>query len=190
MNSTIAGNRYRLLADQMHAKANEVAAIKRLSEVALWLILVAAFLAVGVLSAGVISSILVAIFAVNNSGPEISHSQRGRELVEAINLHARTLHRKVVTTFVFVSLALLLRAVFTIFYGVAQAFQDFGVFCASSRCDRCQNVYSNIQGWLVYTPAFQMISLLISSPLALLVAFWGLLEPKKETSNLENSSSL
>jgi hypothetical protein len=189
VNNTIEGDRYRLMADRVHSKANEVASIQRLSEVILWLVIVAAFLAVGVLSAKVISSTLLAIFTVNNSA-DISRSQRGRDLVEAINLHAKSLQRKIVATFVFVSLALLVRAVFTTFYGVAQAFQDFGVLCASNRCDPCQNVYSHIQGWLVYTPAFQMTSLLVSSPLALLFAFWGLSDPGKPSSDFENSSGL
>ena len=39
-------------------------------------------------------------------------------------------------------------------------------------------VYSNIQYWIVYTPTFQMITLLIASPLTLAVALWGMSGPR------------
>ena len=41
-------------------------------------------------------------------------------------------------------------------------------------CNPCKNVYSNIIGWILYTPAFQQVAMLISSPIALLVALWGM----------------
>ena len=187
MNNTLEGNGLRRLADLAHSKANEVASIQRLAEVALWLIIIAAFLAVGVLSAGVIYSTIVMIFRTKS---DVDTSQRVEDLAETIISHAKSLHRKIVAMFVFVSLALLVRSFFTIFYGMAQAFQDFGVLCAKSRCDPCHNIYSHIQGWLVYTPSFQMTSLLISSPLALLVGFWGLADPINSNVNSNSGRTL
>jgi hypothetical protein len=35
-------------------------------------------------------------------------------------------------------------------------------------------VYGVIQFWMIYTPEFQLIVMLISSPAALLVALWGM----------------
>jgi hypothetical protein len=35
-------------------------------------------------------------------------------------------------------------------------------------------VYSNILFWILNTPTFQMISLLVSSPLSLSIALWGM----------------
>lgn len=35
-------------------------------------------------------------------------------------------------------------------------------------------VYSNILFWIINTPTFQMVSLLVSSPLSLSVALWGM----------------
>lgn len=40
--------------------------------------------------------------------------------------------------------------------------------------DECYNMYSHIVIWMVFTPAFQLSIELISSPLALLVALWGM----------------
>lgn len=36
------------------------------------------------------------------------------------------------------------------------------------------NVFSNIIGWIVYTPVFQQVTILIASPIALLVALWDM----------------
>ena len=42
-------------------------------------------------------------------------------------------------------------------------------------CDAiCYNVYSHITQWNAYTPEFQTTVVLISSPLTLLVALWGM----------------
>ena len=42
-------------------------------------------------------------------------------------------------------------------------------------CDpACNNVWFVIQFWLEFTPEFQLIVVLISSPLALIVALWGM----------------
>jgi len=60
-------------------------------------------------------------------------------------------------------MTLIVRSVFTCLFAVAQALQNTG-----------DNVHSNIQGWIVYIPAFQMVTTLIASPIALLVALWGM----------------
>ena len=39
-------------------------------------------------------------------------------------------------------------------------------------------VYSNILFWIINTPTFQMTSLLVSSPLSLSVALWGMSGPR------------
>jgi hypothetical protein len=46
---------------------------------------------------------------------------------------------------------------------------------AATPCDAsCFNVYRLMQVWLIYTPEFQLTVVLISSPLTLLVALWGM----------------
>jgi hypothetical protein len=39
-------------------------------------------------------------------------------------------------------------------------------------------VWYIVQQWLLYTPEFQLIIVLISSPLALLVALWGMTDKR------------
>jgi hypothetical protein len=70
----------------------------------------------------------------------------------------------------------LLRAVYSTMNAVAHVLQDDEVSCPSNNpCDAsCYNVYTLMQLWLAFTPEFQLSVELISSPLTLLVALWGM----------------
>ncbi len=46
-------------------------------------------------------------------------------------------------------------------------------FCPDA-CDECANVYVHIVQWMAYTPEFQVLIVLVSSPVALLVALWDM----------------
>ena len=79
------------------------------------------------------------------------------------------------TGFIFVTF--LLRSVFSTMLAVALQLQDFGKECpgVTTRCDAsCYNVYMNFSAWMYYTPEFQLMIVLISSPVAQLVALWGM----------------
>ena len=77
-------------------------------------------------------------------------------------------------TTAFVFLTFLLRAVFSTMNALANALQ-IQVYTCSNPCDpACSNVWTVVQFWLEFTPEFQLIVVLISSPLALLVALWGM----------------
>ena len=91
---------------------------------------------------------------------------------------SRTL-RQVVLTAVFVCATFFLRATYSTMHALANAAQNQDAACATdvgrSLCDStCYNTYFLMQTWLIYTPEFQMLIVLISSPLALLVARWGM----------------
>ena len=54
-------------------------------------------------------------------------------------------------------------------------------------CDStCRNVYSLISVWLQYTPEFQLMIILLASPVAQLVVLWGM--TSKSTLQLMKSS--
>ena len=90
------------------------------------------------------------------------------------------------TAFVFVTF--LLRATYSAMTAVSDLLQDNKNACSSSNeCDsECYNVYYLIRTWLIFTPEFQIVVVLISSPLALLVAMWGMTD--KRTLQLMRSS--
>ena len=59
-------------------------------------------------------------------------------------------------------------------YGLALAWQDYANSCSPSPCNEFKNVYSHILFWILFTPEFQQVSTIIASPLAQLVALWGM----------------
>jgi hypothetical protein len=90
----------------------------------------------------------------------------------------RQLRLRIVGTAAFVFVTFLLRAVYSTMFALAKQLQNEGnvVNCPSSNfCDAsCYNVYRLMQVWLFNTPEFQLIVVLISSPLSLLVALSGM----------------
>ena len=76
------------------------------------------------------------------------------------------------TAFVFV--AFVLRATFSTMFAVAYLLRaEPGKSCPGV-CDGCYNAYVHITQWMTYTPEFQTMIVLVSSPFALLVALWGM----------------
>jgi hypothetical protein len=91
-----------------------------------------------------------------------------------------------VATTAFVFVTFLLRATYSAMTAVSDLLQDNRNACLSSNeCDsKCYNVYYLVRTWLIFTPEFQIVVVLISSPLALLVALWGM--TSKRALNLMN----
>jgi hypothetical protein len=119
------------------------------------LIIILAFAVVGIASARRLSS------ALRNTNHE--QGAAGRQL-----------RRQIVGTAAFVFVTFLLRAVFSTMNALANALQNDNAACPTLCGIPCNNMYQLIQNWLLLTPEFQLIVVLISSPLALLVALWGM----------------
>jgi hypothetical protein len=81
-----------------------------------------------------------------------------------------------VVTIAFVFVAFVLRSVQSTMSAVSHLLQDVARSCpvTNSPCESCNNVFTHMQQWMAYTPEFQLTIVLISSPLALLVALWGM----------------
>jgi len=175
-NSTAAGKELRDISNQKDQVASGLASIQRFSEVSVLMLIIAAFLTVGIFSAQVFASALRVLFTAKQMLGSMAGAavEQGKQLVAEASLQGRQLQRKVLGTFVFVFMTVLVRSVFIVTYAVAQALQNVGDPCGSSFCDPCHNVYSHIQGWIIYTPVFQHVAVLIASPVALLVALWGM----------------
>ena len=85
---------------------------------------------------------------------------------------------RIVGTAAFVFVAFLLRAVFSTMNALANALQNDGAACPTPCGIPCNNVWTLIKNWLNVTPEFQLAVVLISSPLALLVALWGMTDKR------------
>jgi hypothetical protein len=126
------------------------------------LLIVVAFVVVGVLSARRVSFRLLGVDAASDAAAT-----------------GRALRRRMLGTTAFVFVAFLLRSMFSTFHAVAFELRDVDVDCPgidkSTYCDAsCYNVYTLIVGWMYYTPEFESTIVLVSSPLTLLVALWGM----------------
>jgi hypothetical protein len=176
VNDTVAGRDFEVRA----RGAGEVASVQRFCEVLVLVMITAAFLIVGANNAAIISSALrVLLSAEENLSSSASFSDNGDiQTHAAARIQGQKLFIKVVGTVVFVFCTFLVRSVFTVLYAVAQSFPDNGKSCDSSGsatdCDLCLGVYSHIQTFIIYEPAFQNVVMLLSSPLTLMVALWGM----------------
>jgi len=153
-NNTDAGNNFSNEAFQKIFVASDAASVQSFCEVAVLLIIILAFGVVGIASARRLSSALL----------DMNHEQGAA---------GRQLRRQIVGTAAFVFVTFLLRAVFSTMNALANALQNDNANCLTL-CDPCNNMYSLIQNWLLLAPEFKLSVVLISSPLALIVALWGM----------------
>ena len=164
-NSTQAANAFVAQANQKNSVTNDAGSVQQFCEVAVLLLIIIAFAVIGPACARRLSS----------------EQQRfdDNPFVDAAYAAAaapawRQVRRQILGTAAFVFVTFLLRAVFSTMNAFANALQ-IQVYSCSNPCDpACSNVWSVVQNWLELTPEFQLIVVLISSPLALIVALWGM----------------
>jgi hypothetical protein len=137
--------------------------IQEFSEIAVLLILIAAFVVVGVMCARRVNSSLAL-------------------MTPHASAKAKYMRRQIVVTAFVVFVTFLLRSIYTSMIAIASALQDSGRYCATIcssfpqdfLCPKPLNMYTHMYFYLNYSPEFQLLVVLISSPLALLVALWGM----------------
>jgi hypothetical protein len=161
-NSTQAANDIVAQGDQKETVADDAGSVQQFCEVAVLLIIILAFAVVGIACARRVSSAL-RLRDLND------------EHVEAVG---RKLRRKIVGTAAFVFVTFLLRAVFSTMNALSNALQNDDADCPTTCGIPCNNVWTLIQVWLQSTPEFQLTVVLISSPLALIVALWGMTDKR------------
>ncbi len=137
-----------------------IAAVQSFCEVAVLLLIVAAFVVAGVACARVIRSNLLLV-----------------DIASAPAALGRELRRQVLITTAVVFVAFVVRSVQSTMLAVSRQLQDSSRRCpgVTDRCDpSCYNVFTHIGQWAARTPEFQVTVVLVSSPLTLLVALWGM----------------
>ena len=153
---------------QLGSQANEkiqvvsdYTSVQPFCEVTVLLIIIAAFAVVGIACARRVNSTLGDLFLIND---------------DRVWAAGRQLRRRIVGTTAIVFVTFLLRAVFSIMNALSAALQNQGVSCpnAPNQCDPCYNMWLHIGIWLQFTPEFQLCVVLISSPLSLIFALWGM----------------
>jgi hypothetical protein len=156
-NSTDAAYAVYFEAQQKSSVGNDAGSVQSFCEVAALLFIILAFAVVGITCARRASSALRGSRGTNDELAAVSQ-----------------IRRQIVGTTSFVFVTFLLRAVFSTMNALANALQNDGAECPTPCGIPCNNVWTLIQNWLELTPEFQLTVVLISSPLALLVALWGM----------------
>jgi hypothetical protein len=160
-NKTEDGEKTFLLSQHELERSGSIASVQKFCEVAVLLFIVVAFVAVGVLSARRVSSRLLGVDAAS-----------------AAAATGRALRRRMVGTTAFVFVTFLIRSAFSTMFAVALELRDFDKECPGpdrvSYCDACYNEYTHMVGWIFLTPEFYSTIMMLSSPVALLVALWGM----------------
>jgi len=149
-------------AENRNELAVEVSSVTKFADMCTQLLFTSAFVVVGVMCARGINSSLASTTA--RVGAKADH-----------------LRRQIAVFAVFGSVTFLLRAAFELFNAVSAYLQNLGVSCqdpcsatVTSACPEPYNQFALMRLLLLYAPELHMSIVLISSPLALLVALWGI----------------
>jgi hypothetical protein len=151
------GDYFVSLSHQELLRAGSSLSVQLFCEVVVLLLIVVVFVVAGVLSARRVSSRLLHIDAAS-----------------AAAATGRAIRWRMLGTTAVVFAAFLLRSVFSTMYAVSFLLRNSPADCPGFCDPSCRNVYGVIVFWMAYTPEFQLIVMLISSPAALLVALWGM----------------
>jgi hypothetical protein len=178
-NSTAAARNHESDARSALQTAVTIGSVQRYIEALLLFIMIVAFAVVGVGSSRIISAALRALLVTEKRLQELPTTARrssDQALLAQASSQGRRLKRKIVATFIFLFLALLARSSFSFTYALALAFQRTSCEVKTTfvGCGPCKNDFALILGWILFTPEFQQVVMAISSPLALLVALWGM----------------
>ncbi len=175
-NDTNAGLPYVTSSRALVQLATSITSVQAFCEVVSLLLIIAAFAVAGFVCARRLSS---ALSVLDTAGAELAADMRIRRQVrqqaigDAVVL-GKQMRKEIIFTTGFVFVAFLLRSVTSTILAVAFQFQDTANACSKNLCDAsCANVFTLIAYWNTYTPEFQTTVVLVSSPLALLVALWG-----------------
>jgi hypothetical protein len=168
-NNTKDGDYFYFFGLQEVLRGGDSLSVQLFCEVVVLLLIVVVFVAAGVLSARHLTSSLMSFGEASRRV-----SEDGRLQLSAAAATGRALRLRVVATTAVVFAAFLLRSVFSTMNAVSFLSRDAPADCRSFCDPSCRNVYSVISYWMTYTPEFQLIVMLISSPAALLVALWGM----------------
>ena len=157
---------------QMGARAS---AVMLLCEFFVLLIIIVAYVFVGIRSSRKIADAMVAL-KIETSIRVESLKDMKQQAVAAGTL----LRRRVIFTAGFTFIAFLLRLTYSVMFAVANFFSNSDIECPgfTNRCSSCYNNYTHMQIWMLYNPEFQFVIVIISQNITLLVALWGMTSGK------------
>ncbi len=162
LNKTDQGIASSTLAVDQVSRSGTFTSVQSWCETVASLLILLAFIVAGVACARFIRTMLNTVEANTEAG-----------------ISGRKLRLQILGTTAFVFVTFLLRSAFSILYAVSYQLRGTrveGKGCgAKSFCDdECYNMWFHVVDWMAFTPQFQLTIELLSSPLTLLVALWGM----------------
>jgi hypothetical protein len=160
-------------------RAISTLSVQAFSEVAVLLLIIAAFSVVGIACFRRIGSFLSVVGAA-----------------EAAVAEGRQLQLQIVATSAVVFVTFLVRSVYSTMYALAVGLQNFDSPLKScseptNLCNSaCYNVFAQMEVWMKRTPEFVLMIVLTTKPLPLLVALWGMTSKRLLTHMRPNQREL
>jgi hypothetical protein len=161
-NQTALGAEYSALAVSQVSRSGTFTSVQSWAEAFASLLIVLAFIVTGVACSRLIRNMLSKVSADGD-----------------VAMSGRQLHVQILGTTAYIFVTVLLRSAFSAFY--ALSFQLRGKRVEDKSCgsksfcdDECYNMWFHVVDWITFTPSFQLTIELISSPITLLVALWGM----------------
>ena len=176
-NNTAAAQELLVQANDQYNIGLFASSVQAFCEVAVLLLIVLAFAVVGAACA---RRVRTALSILEDTGSEMAAQNRLRnDVVGAAIALGRQMQKEVVVTTSVVFVTFLIRSVYSTMYAVAYKLQNFANIAqkcpGTSVCDiECFNVFTHIYFWMIRTPEFQLIVVLISKPLPLLVVLYSM----------------
>jgi hypothetical protein len=174
-NRSASGYEQVLQGREQYNTALSVAAVQSFCEVAVLLLIVTAFVVVGVACARHIAATLRGVQKV---GATYNRFHAPSPIFAEVVAQGQKLQLRMAVSVAIVFAAFVLRSVYSTMYAVANYLQDSGNRACSNAplrwCDPCYNVYMHMTWWMHRTPEFRLVIILIPSPLSLLVALRGM----------------
>jgi len=139
--------------------------VQQFCEVLLLLLILVAFAVVGAKCAHRMRVVERHLHADANPGSSRTMQLRG---------DVAGVRRQIFATVFVVFLTFLLRAVYSTMFALANFGQNSGDGKCEELCGSGCNQYSNMRSWIVLNPEFQLVIILISSPVTMCVTLWGM----------------
>jgi hypothetical protein len=156
--------------------AVSVGSVQSFCEVVVLLLIVASY---AVVSTACVQRLRDMMSSVNTFSSSVSSDRTPTaKFFTSLSEKRAELQNRILLSTVSVFVGFIIRSVFSTMHAVSNHLQDWDKVCSNvSLCDECHSVYSHMAFWMHLTPEFQLMIILISSPVSLFVALWGMTPP-------------
>ena len=151
--------------------AISVGSVQSFCEVVVLLLIVASYFVVSTACGQRIRNMMSSVTTSGSSGGS-------DQTATVVNLLAKKIQKRILFSSISVFVAFIIRSVFSTMHAVSNHLQDWDKQCNGvGLCDECYSVCGHMAYWMFLTPEFQLTIILVSSPVSLFVALWGMTPP-------------